>query len=141
VLNQRQTVFVFEFLKSGNATAAYVIAYGVENNQAARANTARLITNDNIQAEILRFKQVIEMKTGITIEAVVNRIAKLADKADKDSDKLKALDMLMKHLDGYVTMQDVLDKLTAEQAAEMIEKIKSYVQIKPDSNEIDRQAS
>jgi Rieske Fe-S protein len=128
-------------LKSGNATAAYKIAYGVVNNQAARANAARLITNDNIQAEILRFKQVMKEKTGITIEAVVNRIAKLADKADKDADKLKALDMLMKHLGGYVSMQDVLDKLTADQAAEMIEKIKSYVQIQPDSNETDRQAS
>jgi hypothetical protein len=50
------------------------------------------------------------VKTGITIEAVVNRIAKLSDKAQKDSDKLRSLDMLMKHLGGYVTLEDIINK-------------------------------
>jgi phage terminase small subunit len=133
MLNQRQTVFVFEYLKSGNATAAYKKTYGVENDEVAKANASRLLTNANIKAKILKFKQSIEVKTGITIEAVVNRIAKLSDKAQKDSDKLRALDMLMKHLGGYVTLEDIINKMTPEQVEALTEKIISH--IKPDRDE------
>jgi phage terminase small subunit len=133
MLNQRQTVFVFEYLKSGNATAAYKKAYGVENDEVAKANASRLLTNANIKAKILKFKQSIEVKTGITIEAVVNRIAKLSDKAQKDSDKLRSLDMLMKHLGGYVTLEDIINKMTPKQVEALTEKIISH--IKPDRDE------
>jgi ribosomal protein L12E/L44/L45/RPP1/RPP2 len=116
--------------------SAYKIAYDTQNDEVARANASRLLTNTNIKAEILKFKQVMKEKTGITIEAVVNRIAKLADKADIDADKLKALDMLMKHLGGYVTVVDILQRVDHEQAEEIIQKVLSYINHETDESTI-----
>lgn len=39
--------------------------------------------------------------------------------------KLNALDMLMKHLGGYVTVQDIIDKMTPEQVEELSQKLLS----------------
>lgn len=127
MLNQRQTVFVNEYLKTGNGSEAYKLAYGNVSDEVARANSSRLLTNANIQEHISLFRKAMVQKTGITIESCVSRIAKLADKAEKDSDKLKALDMLMKHLGGYVSIQDVIEKLTAEQLEELSQKILAHI--------------
>jgi len=56
MLNPRQIVFVYEYLKEGNATAAYKLAYGTATDEVARANSSRLLTNANIKAEIEIFK-------------------------------------------------------------------------------------
>lgn len=51
-LNKAQQVFVSEYLKLFNATAAYLIAYPKSKRDSARANAARLIAEDNVKAEI-----------------------------------------------------------------------------------------
>lgn len=49
-MNERQKKFCYEYAKLGNATAAYKAAgYKYNSDESARANAARLITNDNIQ--------------------------------------------------------------------------------------------
>jgi phage terminase small subunit len=114
-MNAKQTLFVSHYLQTGNATEAYKLVYGVNSDEQAAANASRLIRNDKVQAEIEKFKTKVMDNTGITIEQTVKRIARLASKAQKDSDKLKALDMLMKHLGGYVTINDIIEKMTPEQ--------------------------
>jgi phage terminase small subunit len=42
--------------------------------------------------------------------------------------KLNALDMLMKHLGGYVTLNDIIDRLTPEQVEEISDKLLSKLQ-------------
>lgn len=51
-LNKAQLVFVSEYLKLFNATAAYLVAYPKSKRDSARANAARLIAEDNVKAEI-----------------------------------------------------------------------------------------
>ncbi len=115
MLNPRQTHFVSIYLQWGNATEAYKMAYGIQDDMQAAANASRLIRNDKVKRAISEFKQEIMLNTTITIESTVGRINELASTAEKDADKLKALDMLMKHLGGYITLNEIIDKLSAEQ--------------------------
>ncbi len=128
MLNPRQIQFVQAYLQSGNATEAYKLAYGITDDNVARANGSRLLTNANVAEAITQFHRKMEKQTGITIEKVVARIARLADRASTDRDKLKALDMLMKHLGGYVTVNDIIERLTAEQLEELSTKIIKRIQ-------------
>ncbi|MCZ9310619.1 terminase small subunit [Weissella koreensis] len=54
-LTDKQNVFVVRYLKSFNATQAYMDAYGVDANT-ARTNGSRLLTNANIRSAIKRIK-------------------------------------------------------------------------------------
>lgn len=52
-LKGKQKKFADEYIKSGNATEAYVNAgYKVKNNETARANASRMLTNANVKAYI-----------------------------------------------------------------------------------------
>jgi phage terminase small subunit len=185
VLNKRQTVFVYEYIKSGNATAAYKIAYETQSDEVAAVNGSKLLRNAKVKNEILSFKQAMKEKTTVTLERLTEELAKVAfaniqdyltddhqikdftqikrskaaaiasikttvtegkdwsktSKEFKLHSKLDAIDKLLRIVGGYVTMQDVLDKLTDNQAAELTEKLFKHVNIKPDSDETDRQAS
>ena len=47
----------------------------------------------------------------------------MAQDAESDSNKLKAYDMLMKHLGGYVNELKIIDSLSDEKINELCEKI------------------
>lgn len=52
-LTIKQQIFADEYIISGNATAAYKLAYpSVKKDSAARANGSRLLTNANVAAYI-----------------------------------------------------------------------------------------
>jgi len=51
-LNPKHELFINEYLQTFNATRSYLKIYPDSSEEAARANAARLITNDNIKAEI-----------------------------------------------------------------------------------------
>jgi phage terminase small subunit len=130
MLTHKQTIFVYEYLKTGNATASYKYAYTTDNDNEAAVNSSRLLRNTKIVEEINKFKKTMAEKTVITIEQCVAKIVALSETAQKDSDKLRACDMLMKHLGGYVTIGEIIDRMTNDQAAELTEKI--LARIKPD---------
>ncbi len=126
-MNQKQALFVSEYLKTGNATQAYMTAYGQMDEAAAAANASRLIRNDKVQKAIHEHQKKMQTQTGITVEQVVKRIAKLADKAARDGDRLKALDMLMKHLGGYMTTEQMIEKMTPQQLEQLSQLIVNQV--------------
>ena len=63
-LRGKQLKFADNYIKSGNATEAYVNAgYKVRSNETARANASRLLTNANVKAYIeKRLKQIESAK-------------------------------------------------------------------------------
>ncbi len=127
-MTPKQLVFVSEYLTRGNATAAYKLAYGVSDDDTAAAGASRLLRNVKVSAYLNDFKNKLMQDTQITLSEVVARIDAISKSAQNDSDKLRALDMLMKHLGGYVTAKDMIDKMDAETANEiydrLLEKIK-----------------
>jgi phage terminase small subunit len=51
-LNEKQKIFVSEYLKDFNGTRAYKVAYEIENENVAAAGGSRLLRNVNIQQAI-----------------------------------------------------------------------------------------
>ena len=111
-MNQRQTIFVSAYLKSGNATES-AIASGY-SSKTARSQGQRLLTNVDIQKSIKQAQDRVSKNTGITVAQVVKRIDQLGRRTKKDNVKAKCLDMLMKHVGGYVNELTLLSKMTDE---------------------------
>ena len=71
-LRGKQRKFADNYIKSGNATEAYVNAgYKVRSNETARANASRLLTNANVKAYIeMRLKQLESAKLATAQETL-----------------------------------------------------------------------
>lgn len=71
-LRGKQRKFADNYIKSGNATEAYVNAgYKVRSNKTARANASRLLTNANVKAYIeKRLKQLESAKLATAQETL-----------------------------------------------------------------------
>lgn len=71
-LKGKQRKFADNYIKSGNATEAYVNAgYKVRSNKTARANASRLLTNANVKAYIeMRLKQLESAKLATAQETL-----------------------------------------------------------------------
>lgn len=98
-LTERQKRFVEEYLVDFNARQAAKRA-GFSEHTAGRQGT-RLIATPHVKAEIEKRRQVLQKKTGITQEQVLKELAEIAFAKDlplKGSDKMKALEMLSRHL-------------------------------------------
>ena len=97
-LNIKQEKFCLEYSRSGNATEAYKIAgYKYSSDESARANAARLITNDNIQARLKELSQeVASSKIANTVECqeLLTEIAR--NKKIFPKDRVAALNTLLK---------------------------------------------
>jgi phage terminase small subunit len=95
-LTPKQEMFITEYMKDLNATQAAIRAGYSEK-------TASVIGQENLMKPYLRSeidKRLEEraINNGITAEFVLNGIKDIAIKGDKESDKLKAFELLGKHL-------------------------------------------
>ena len=78
-LTEKQKVFCDEWLKDLNGTRAYRAAYkGVKNDETAKVNASRLLTNANVQKYIQEKQKEREKRTEITQDMVLKELAKLA---------------------------------------------------------------
>lgn len=78
-LTDRQQRFVEEYMVDLNATQAYIRAgYDVSDNDTARANASRLLTNANVSEAIQKRKKELSEQTGITAQRVIEEYAKVA---------------------------------------------------------------
>jgi len=120
-MSPKQNLFVSEYLRSGNATkAAMAAGYSART---AYSQGQRLLKHVEIARVLQQHTETIMEQTKITVEDVVRRINHLADNAKDDYAKLKALDMLMKHLGAYITPAEMVDRLSDEQLNELAERI------------------
>lgn len=68
-LRGKQRKFADNYIKSGNATEAYVNAgYKVRSNKTARANASRLLTNANVKAYIQKRVKQLESAKLATVQ-------------------------------------------------------------------------
>ena len=99
MLNAKQKRFCEEYIIDLNATQAYIRAGYSKNGSAVSAS--KLLTNPNIHEYITLLQVERQERTKVTLDSVVFRIDNIAEDSEEDNTKLKALDMLMKHLGGY----------------------------------------
>ncbi|EJF33733.1 hypothetical protein JC2156_05470 [Weissella koreensis KCTC 3621] len=76
-LTDKQNVFVVRYLKSFNATQAYMDAYSVDSNT-ARTNGSRLLTNANIRSAIKRIKAARLKDVAVDEDDLISQLAKQA---------------------------------------------------------------
>lgn len=106
-VTEKQKVFADEYLIDLNATRAYKVAYPtVKNDDTAAAAATRMLRNVKVAEYIQERMQERQKRTEITQDKVLNELAAMAfaDVAEaveirlKPSDKLKALELLGRHL-------------------------------------------
>ena len=134
-LTAKQRLFADEYIKSGNATEAYIKAgYSVKNNGSAKAASSRLLTNVNLKHyidakmaeieshKIADAKEVLQFYTRVLREEETEEVALPAgddvvtvEKKPSFKDRLTAAKELMKRYplsDPMVQAQ--LKKITAD---------------------------
>lgn len=106
-MTEKQKVFADEYLIDLNATRAYKVAYPtVKNDDTAAQAGSRMLRNVKVAEYIQKRIQERQKRTEITQDRVLNELAAMAfaDVAEaveirlKPSDKLKALELLGRHL-------------------------------------------
>ena len=106
-VTEKQKVFADEYLIDLNATRAYKVAYPtVKKDEVAAVNGNRMLRNAKVAEYIQERMQERQKRTEITQDRVLNELAAMAfaDVAEaveirlKPSDKLKALELLGRHL-------------------------------------------
>jgi phage terminase small subunit len=116
-LNERQSSFVSEYLKTGNASESAIRAG--YSKKTAYSIGQRLLKKVEIRKTIETHRERISKEAELTVKEVVTEIRALALKAESDANKLRAYDMLMKHLGGYVNELKIIESLSEDQVNEV----------------------
>jgi len=98
-LTAKQDKFCYEYMTDLNATQAAKRA-GYSLKTAGKIGQENL-SKPAIQARLRELQAETQKRIKITIDDVVERINYIAIEGSDDSIRLKANDMLMKHLGGY----------------------------------------
>ncbi|MES2734310.1 MAG: terminase small subunit [Bacteroidota bacterium] len=130
-LTLKQTAFVNAYLTNGGNATEAAIAAGYSAKTARQAG-ARLLTNDNIEQYIENFKAEMEKKTGITIERVVQELARIGlvdigDVIDNASDTLKVKDLADLPKDVRVAIAEI-QEVEGPQGTRRILKMHSKIE-------------
>lgn len=110
---EKQKRFADEYLIDLNATRAYMTAYpSVKSENSAAVCASKLIRNAKVAAYIAQRQQERVDRAEITQDEVLEALASmgLAEvdiDAIKPSDKIKALELLMKHMGMFEPRNDV----------------------------------
>jgi hypothetical protein len=116
-LSIKHELFCKEYLIDFNGGRAYATAYDKKNvTNACYVNAFQLLRNTKIQERLAIAIEKASVVTGVTVESVLTRINNLANNAEKDCDKLKALEMLSKYLKLFndVKIEDNSVKIVIE---------------------------
>lgn len=125
-INQRKQNFVTEYILSGNATeAALKAGY---SKKTAYSIGQRLLKNVEIMTEIKNHQETAANQAEINLIQIVKEIRQISLKADDDRIKLKAYDMLMKNLGGYVSDYALIQKLDESDLERLADKLISRLQ-------------
>lgn len=113
-MTDKQRRFADEYLIDLNATRAYMTAYpAIKRLHTAESNGSRLLRNAEVLAYIQERQQARQDRTEITQDMVLHEIAAIAfetvSEAVSVKDKLRALELLGKHLGMFERRKDALD--------------------------------
>ena len=133
-LTEKQKRFCEEYLIDLNAKRAYLVAYpSVKKEKTAASAAARMLKNVNIQKYLQELKQERESRVLVSQDDVIKAIQEIAfDVSEKAKDRLRALELLCRHL-GMFDQKDDLDK---EEQKARIAKLKRDAQSEDEKPEI-----
>lgn len=103
-MNEKQEMFIREYLKDFNGTRAYKEVYGTDDKTSA-SNAWRLLRNADIQAEIQKQANKTLAEAEIDVAYIVNNIKEVTERCMKQDENgkfdannsLKGLELLGKY--------------------------------------------
>ncbi len=123
-MTEKQKRFANEYLIDLNATRAYKAVYTrVKNDSTAAAAAARLLKNVNVSTYIGKRMEERSKRTEIKQDDVVKELAKIGfaksallyEMEVKTNDKLKALELLGRHLGMFTDKQEIRAQISYEE--------------------------
>lgn len=123
-MNHRRRKFISEYIHLGNATEAAIKAG--YSRKTAYSQGQRLLKNDEIMSELRAAQEKVKKDAEIKLIDIVLEIKGIAMNSESEVIRLKALDMLMKHLGGYMDSFKMLAIMKEEQLEEVAKKIPSW---------------
>lgn len=123
MLNPKQQRFCVEYLKTGNAAQSYKLAFGISNDNAARASSCRLLKNPEIQARLAELQAEVANEKILSAQEIQERLSAIArrevyetvtlpngaqfQKQTSIRDSARALELLAKINGLFVNRQEV----------------------------------
>lgn len=100
-LTPKQEKFCIEYVKTGNKSEAYRLAYNAENmsKEVIHKEASLLSDNRNVSVRIEELRNKALKRNELSIDDIVIRLKEIA--FENESDRVSAADKLMKHLGGY----------------------------------------
>ena len=114
-LNDKQKAFCREYVKDFNGKAAAIRAGYRERS--AEVQASRMLSNVKAQQYIDQLKQDLTKDTKVTVEWIAEQLTDIAIQAEKDTDRIKALELLGKYKAMFT------DKQKVEHSGAMIQRI------------------
>lgn len=97
MINKRQEAFISEYCITLNATQSAIKAGYTPKN--ARTTAVQLLANPNIKQKVDEMLKEKASRNSLSADMVLNELKSIAfDRTNKVSDRIRALDLLGKHL-------------------------------------------
>ena len=126
MLTKAEEIFIAELVKGKSQRQAYLIAYPKSEKWKEKSFDERACNLFNSVKIKSRYQEVIkktaeriENKCLVDVEYVINGIKAIADTGEKETDKLRAYELLGKHLKMFT------DKLEVETNGDLAELLKA----------------
>lgn len=100
-LTLKQEKFCIEYVKTGNKSEAYRLAYDAEKmaTETINNNAYKLFDNNDITTRINELQNEVQKRHNIDIDWCIDKLKSIVE--DDEKDRVSAVDKLMKHLGGY----------------------------------------
>jgi len=104
-LTPKQKKFCLKFVESGNATEAYKHSYNTKSMKDKTVNNRayELLQKGEIEGRISELKEELKERAMLSLDDVIKELSKIAMSEKVDSYKMKALELLGKHLGLHQT--------------------------------------
>lgn len=123
MLKAKQERFCVEYVASGNAAAAYRLAYGTVNDGTARANASKLLRNPQVKTRIQELQAQVASAAVCTAQEIQERLTSIARREQTDTvylpngtcaqrptavrDSIRALELLAKISGMFITKAEM----------------------------------
>lgn len=124
-MSHKSKMFIAEYVKTGNATeAAKKAGY---SQKTAYSTGQRLLKNVEVMQEIERLQAEALKKAEVTVSEVVGLIKDIAVSGKSESNRLRAMDILLKYLGAYSDDFKIITKLTEDEVERISERLLSKI--------------
>ena len=120
-MTHKMNLFISEYLLSGNASDAAIKAG--YSKKTAYSQGQRMLKNVEIKNMIKNHQEKVSKNAEITVLKLVTEIRIIAISSKVERNRLKAYDMLMKYIGGYINELSVIQKLSEIDLESLADKV------------------